>query len=197
MLIKNQEIELVVGSLDESGGSEEPLSEPVEGLDEDAGDNGDDSFTDKERKEQIKHSLEEGIIPPIISLNYIEEHMDEESGEVVTTFSDLEHTDEVVDFSSLSSKSAQMLVDMCGVDVKGVQERYDKQREEEDRKKQELLAIQHEEEAKQAKEQQTALLNALTDSKEKAITDLVEDQKARDEESRAKAREEYEKDRQS
>ena len=73
---------------------------------------------------------------------------------------------EVVDFSSLSSKSAQMLVDMCGVDVKGVQERYDKQREEEDRKKQELLAIQHEEEAKQAKEQQTALLNALTDSKE-------------------------------
>ena len=195
--IKNQEIELVVGSLDESGGSEEPLSEPVEGLDEDAGDNGDDSFTDKERKEQIKHSLEEGIIPPIISLNYIEEHMDEESGEVVTTFSDLEHTDEVVDFSSLSSKSAQMLVDMCGVDVKGVQERYDKQREEEDRKKQELLAIQHEEEAKQAKEQQTALLNALTDSKEKAITDLVEDQKARDEESRAKAREEYEKDQQS
>lgn len=151
----------------------------------------DDSITEVEKACQIQQSLEEGIIPPLITLDYIDDNITEASNEVVTAFSDLGNTDETVNFDDLSAKSAEMLVSMCNVDVKGLQEKYDIQIEEENKRKQELLEIQHKEEEIQASKQQEGLLKALEEERQNNINSFVKEQQERDKKSKAKAKDEY------
>lgn len=148
---------------------------------------------DKEREKELKKediiedTLAEGVIPKLITLDYIEETSIEDlDEEALEAYSNLDITDADEDFLNLCSQNtenAQMLVDMCNVDVKAVQDRYDKQLAKEEEEQRELKELQEDKEREEAQKQQQEMLEILRvqdEDKASVLADIYKDDTDKD-----------------